>query len=822
MDGGQNPLRARRVRPGDLGSSSGNGDHFNRQGSLRDATRLGVCREDRAQLETLARFAFANPDFRAVTTVRMGEDRATSARFEVFFEDDEVVVRPVAEAERATRANDTVTVTVTEDEVTDGADQAGAVDVEADPLMAGLDATRDLAHLLESVAEESPDLMATFAPISWQMRWANTAMRECLQVPGWASPPLVELLNEQSQGHFVVKVLPDLLSQGWWHGELNLVGPDVEPITTDATLVAYRAVTGEIGALVLSAQRVRPDQIRRQRRSRDEQFAALVEHVSDLIAVVEPGGTIRYASPAAATMLGYSHGELTDRPLVDVVHPDDQTDDIASLVRVDEDGNGEPVSLRLLASDGTWRFIEAVVSDLTENASISGYVLNARDVTERVKAYEKLTEFVYSDHDTGLPNRLRLVDRLTTLLEADHPGGTAVVLVDLDGFRVVNEAHGNAAGDALLKQVAARLVDAAGVGGMVARLRSDEFAMTLSDVDEEGVAMRAADAVRVLLAQPFDLDGRWVRVTASVGVVLAEAGDEADELLTRADHAAGLAKRGGGNRTEIWGADAAQRENQRRKVESQLRAVVEQGILPVHYQPIVSLADGSVTGAEALLRVRDGIGDLLNPAEFVEAAESTGLMSRLGGQILRATCEQISLWDAQLRNLAPEYVSVNISPRPLLDPGLATQVVSALEASAIEPSRLRLVLTESTVISHEQIIGDRISFLRDLGVRVGLDEFGAGFSTLNYLKRFLIDFVKIDRSLIAGLGVDERDTAIVRATVQLAHSLGISVIAVGVENEQQLEVVRSLGCSHAQGYYFSSPRSASELGLDLTVGLTPT
>ncbi len=369
--------------------------------------------------------------------------------------------------------------------------------------------------------------------------------------------------------------------------------------------------------------------------------------------------------------------------------------------------------------------------------------------------------------------------------------------------------------------MATRLVEAAGEGGMVARLRSDEFAVTLSDVDEEGVALRAADALRVLLSHPFDLDGRWVRLTASVGVVLAAEGDEADELLGRADHAAGLAKRAGGNRTEMWGVDAAQREERRRTVESQLRAVVEQGILPVHYQPIVSLADGSVSGAEALLRVRDGIGELLNPAEFVEAAESSGLISRLGGQILRVTCEQLSLWDAQLRNLAPDYVSVNVSPRQLLDPGLATQVISALEASAIEPSRLRLELTESTVISHEQIIGDRISFLRDLGVRVGLDEFGAGFSTLNYLKRFLIDFVKIDRSLVAGLGVDERDTAIVRATVQLAHSLGISVIAVGVETEEQLDVVRSLGCNAAQGYYFAAPRSAEEFGQDLAVGLAP-
>jgi len=822
MDQGQNPLRARRVRPGDLGSNAGNGDQFNRQGTLQEATRLGVCREDRAQLETLARYAFASPGFRAVTTVRLGEDRATSVRFEVANTDTGVVVRLLPAVGPDLR-NGAAAAELTPAPAVDVVEAVAAVTaVEAPDAAADVpDASAELALLLGSVARETPDLVATFAPVSWQMYWANPSLREWLHIPEWATPPLIELLDEQSQGHFVVKVLPNLLSQGWWHGELSLVGPDVEPITTSSTLVASRAATGEISALVLSAQRIRPDLLRRQRRSQDEQFAALVEHVSDLIAVVEPGGTIRYASPAAATMLGYKPGELTDSPLIELLHPEDQTDDIASLVRADDDGNGEPVSLRLLASDGSWRFIEAVVSDLTDNAAIGGFVLNARDVTERVKAYENLTEFVYNDHDTGLPNRLRLVDRLTTLMEAGTPGGTAVVLIDMDGFRVVNEAHGTPAGDALLKQVADRLVEATGAGGMVARLRSDEFAVALSDVDEEGVALRAADALRVLLSHPFDLDGRWLRLTASVGVVVAEEGDEADELLTRADQAAGLAKRGGGNRTEMWGSDAARREERRRSVETQLRAVVEDGILPVHYQPIVSLDDGSVSGAEVLLRVRDGIGELLNPAEFVEAAESSGLISRLGGQILRVTCEQLSMWDAQLRNLAPAYVSVNISPRQLLDPGLATQVITALEASAIDPSRLRLELTESTVISHEEIIGDRIAFLRDLGVRVGLDEFGAGFSTLNYLKRFHIDFVKIDRSLIAGLGVDERDTAIVRATVQLAHSLGISVIAVGVETEQQLEFVRSLGCNAAQGYYFAAPCSADEFGQDLIVGLTP-
>jgi len=202
---------------------------------------------------------------------------------------------------------------------------------------------------------------------------------------------------------------------------------------------------------------------------------------------------------------------------------------------------------------------------------------------------------------------------------------------------------------------------------------------------------------------------------------------------------------------------------------------------------------------------------VLNPSEFVEAAESAGLLARLGAQMLEAACEQLSRWDAQLRSRAPDHVSVNVSPRQLLDPGLATQVVSALEASALDPARLWLEVTESTLLERGGELGDRIGFLRDLGVRVGLDEFGAGYSTLNYLKRFPLDFVKIDRTLVSGLGHDDRDTAIVGATVELAHSLGLTVVAVGVETQEQFDALARLGCDHAQGYLLSAPVAPDDL-----------
>ncbi|HEX7444410.1 MAG TPA: diguanylate cyclase, partial [Acidimicrobiales bacterium] len=552
-----------------------------REAALREASQIGVCREDRAQLETLARCASASRDFHAVITVRLEARESDTARFEVLHTDEGLVIRLLT-------------------------DMAGPGDPTPQPdspppitTPAGAGPMPDIPELLALVADESPDLMATFAPISWQVQWANPAIREALQVPSWASPPLVELLDERSQGHFVVKVLPDLLRQGWWHGVLHLVGPDVEAVTTSATLVAHRRANGEIAALVLSAQRTRPPVTRVP--ARHDQFGALVEHVSDLIAVVEPSGAIRYTSPAAATMLGYSSAELAGRSLVDMVHPDDRPEDLASLVHLDEDGTARPVSLRLESHDGTWRFIEAVVSDLTANASIGGFVLNAQDVTARMHAQESLSALAFLDADTGLPNRLRLIDRVTTQLDDGAPGGLAVAVIDLDGFRLVHETRGAGAADGLVKQVGARLAEAAGAGSVVARLRSDEFAVSLADVAEAGVAMRAADALRVALSHPFEDQNGSVHLTASVGVSVATSSSTAEELLTRADRAAIVAKQGGGNRTEMWDEDTAERESHRHEVDTRLRTIVEEETLSVHYQPIISLADGSITGAEALL-----------------------------------------------------------------------------------------------------------------------------------------------------------------------------------------------------------------------------
>jgi diguanylate cyclase (GGDEF)-like protein/PAS domain S-box-containing protein len=804
----------RRVRATDLGSGARDGAApFNRNAALKEAVALGVCLEDRAQLEALARFAFASPGFEARTTVHIGDDRAAEAVFEVRHSPAGPLVGLVdPDAEVALDPGPDTRDDADHDlaELADLTD-LGSTTTSGQPA--------EVATLIADAAGRSPDLISVFTSNSLVMRWSNDTMRNQLQIPAWAEPPLIELLDDWSQGRFMVRILPALLSRGSWSGQVRMIGPDVAALPVSATFVAASSPTGEISSVTCTAQLVAAPVVGTPRIG-DSPFAALVEHATDLIAVIEPTGSIRFASPATTAMLGLAPGALDGTQLLTLIHPGDAVASVAELVQLDDEGVGTPMSLRLQATDGSWSFIEAVVTDLTANPTVAGFVLNARDISERVHAHDILSNFAYTDADTGLPNRLRLLDRVTNLLEDPTGSGlVTVLLIDIDRFRSVNDTYGAPTGDAMLSEIGSRLVDGAGPDALVARLRSDEFAVALAGVGDGNVGERAAEALRVMLAQPFSHNGDVVRITASIGVALGTAGDSADGLLRRADQAAAIAKQEGGNRT-VLSDDAASRDDHRRQVvEDRLRRVLDDDDIRVHFQPIVNVKDGTIAGAEALLRMNDDAGALLNPAELIDAAESAGLIVRLGSQIIQVTCEQLSKWGASLRERSPEFISVNISPRQLVDPALAAQVMAALDASAIEPSRLWLEVTESTLIGQDQAIGTRIQFLRDLGVQVGLDEFGAGYSTLSYLRRFPLDFVKIDRSLIAGLGVDDRDTAIVRTTVDLAHTLGLTAVAVGVESPGQLDQLTNLGCDLAQGYLFSPPLAAEDLVTDIGLGL---
>jgi EAL domain-containing protein (putative c-di-GMP-specific phosphodiesterase class I) len=384
-----------------------------------------------------------------------------------------------------------------------------------------------------------------------------------------------------------------------------------------------------------------------------------------------------------------------------------------------------------------------------------------------------------------------LLDRVAGLLTGDTPAAVVVV-------RVVPAAKTGSATDAdgLDRAAADRLAAVADAAATIARLDTDCFA--IATVQDRDGAEALAERVRAAFAEPLAVDDDTgtrptdVDVIADVAVAVADAGEGPEELVGRAE--AALAP-------DAWAPGSAA---------SLLRHAMEHDGLRVLYQPIIDVEREVVVGAEALLRVQSAQDTTLSPAAFVEAAESAGLISQLGLQVLRMTCEQLAAWGEDHGDSVEAFV--NVSPRQLADPALGGKIEAVLEATGVASRQLNLEITQGILISAEATVDTTIAHLRRLGVRIGLDDFGTGHSSLGYLKRFPLDFVKIDQSLVAGLGVHENDTAIVRATVELAHTLGLDVCAVGVETDEQLEALGILGCDRAQGYLFAPAMAADDLG----------
>lgn len=662
-----------------------------------------------------------------------------------------------------------------------------------------------VGRILLASLDSSEDPIGVFAWPGGAARWLNTTLGSWYDGRTGDDRSFVGLLDEWSQAQFLVRALPDLLRTGRWQGRLGFERATGDGSAMAATLVAHRGPNGQIDAFSLVAHPVDPDELAAGRSSdtTEQLLAALVQHVSDLIVVVEPGGDVAFASPAARALLDLADGDGL-RNLTELVHPDDRPGDLRELATAPDDPTATPVRLRVRGTDGLWRQLSAVVTDLTEHPVIGGLVLNARDVTDESDAILSLVTHAYTDELTGLPNRVRLVDRVTALRHERPTRPLAFLLVDFDHFRAVNEQHGPALTDTVLAMLANRLVDAAPGHAIVARLRSDEFAVVLADVEGVDAVVAVADSIRDVIRMPLPVGDQSIVVTATVGVALTEAGTNDEQMLAHADQAVRRAKLEGRDRTVVHDSEASLRESRRRQLDQQLRQALDGDGLRVRYQPVIELRSGRMVAAEALLRVRDEGGELQSPSAFVEAAESGGLISRLGQQVLRTTCTDVVTLAREAAELGGLEVSVNVSPRQVADPTFAPRTLDLLGEAGLDPRRLLLEITEGTFLGHDDAGERNILALRERGVQIGLDEFG-GNTSLGYLRRFPLDFVKIDRSLIAGLGGNYVDTAIVRAVIELAQKLSLRTVAVGVENEAQRQRLAELGCDRAQGYLFGGP-----------------
>ena len=443
-----------------------------------------------------------------------------------------------------------------------------------------------------------------------------------------------------------------------------------------------------------------------------------------------------------------------------------------------------------------------------------GGVVAIHDITDRKRVEAELERRTFRDTLTGLANRALFVDRVAHAIAGMEPGRPpgAVLVIELDNFKLVNDSLGHTVGDRLLVAVADRIAATIRPGDTAARLGGDEFAVLSERFADESEILVFGDHLLATIAEPLELDDRELQVTASIGVaLLRERTQRAEGLVHDADTAVHRAKEHGRRRIELFDADLRGRAVARLDIETALRRALERHELVVEYQPEIRLGDGRIVAVEALVRWNHPERGLIEPDRFVPIAEETGLILPIGRWVLEESCRSAQIW-AEANPEDPPMVSVNLSARQLADPDLVGIVREAIAATSIDPAVICLEITESVLMKEAEVSIRSLRALKALGVHLAVDDFGTGYSSLSYLKRFPVDYLKIDRSFVRGLGRDPEDTAIVSAIVTLAHTLGLTVIAEGVETELQLRELRSLDCSLGQGFYWSKALGTEEIG----------
>ena len=524
-------------------------------------------------------------------------------------------------------------------------------------------------------------------------------------------------------------------------------------------------------------------------------------------------GTTKYFNPRLREIAGVDEGFLEERGWLACIHPEDRSA-VAALARATWSSRQDVgTNFRILQPSGDIRHVRVLAAPVTAwEGEAPRYVASVQDVTEEVAATEALAFQAMHDHLTGLPNRALFLDRLNVeLANADRSGtGLAVMFLDLDRFKVINDGLGHQAGDDLLRTVADRLLGVARSGETVARLGGDEFTFILRDIEDANAAAVVAGRILDTLAEPIEMAGREVVVTGSIGIVLPEPGSQAAALLRDADAAMYRAKEEGRARFEIFDEEQRRTVLRRLTIESELRHGIENGELRLHYQPLMSMVDGRVIGAEALVRWEHPTRGLLPPIEFIPVAEETGLIVPLGEWVFRTAAVDCARWDRAHDGPKVECLAINVSARQLASPALCPIVRQSLSVSGIDPDRINVEITESVIMSDDAVTGQSLADLRALGVMLAIDDFGTGYSSLAYLSRLPVSVVKIDKSFVDQIGIEQDGGPIVVAIVEMAHALGLQVVAEGVSRDEQRRFLAHCGCDKAQGFLWSPALAADE------------
>jgi diguanylate cyclase (GGDEF)-like protein/PAS domain S-box-containing protein len=558
-------------------------------------------------------------------------------------------------------------------------------------------------------------------------------------------------------------------------------------------------------------------------RRSEERFRSLVRNSADIILVLQADATILYESPAVELVLGYAPERQIGGSPFEILHRDDHPVVRRILAEIGRAAGAEAsAELRLRHADGSWRTVEATAKNLLDDPAVGGIVVNYRDVTDRKLLEEQLRHQAFHDALTGLANRALFMDRLEHALARAprRDRRLAVLYLDLDDFKAVNDTLGHPAGDRLLVAVAERLRAQLRAGDTAARMGGDEFAVLLEELPQGTAARTVAARLLRSIRGPYPLDDRQVFVRASVGIAgPGPAARSADDVLRNADLAMYAAKRRGKDRAEVFRSSLHLQQRDRLALKADLERALERGELRVVYQPIVDLASRAPVGAEALLRWTHPQRGPVPPTEFIPLAEESDVVVQLGRFALRTACQQVVRWPRPQGGW-PLSISVNLSPRQL-DATLVRDVSQVLAETRLDPARLTLEITESVIVQEGGGTIERLRALKELGVRLAIDDFGTGYSSLAYLRRFPIDSLKIDRSFVAALGGEAKQAALVASIVRLAETLRLDTVAEGIEEERQRDELVALGAHLGQGFLFARPMEVDEMTAYLEARAAP-
>ncbi len=546
-------------------------------------------------------------------------------------------------------------------------------------------------------------------------------------------------------------------------------------------------------------------------RDSEERFRAIVQHAWDVIVTLDMRMHINYVSSRIQSMLGYEPDELLGKPALELIHASDLPQvQVAFAGMLARSSPGAPTEFRFRHRRGYWTEVEAVATNLSEYPGVRGILVVVRDVSERKQVEERIHHLAYHDSLTGLPNRALLTEQATLILAltARRKSSLALLFCDLDYFKDINDSLGHVVGDLLLMQVANQLKRALRNTDTLARLGGDEFIVLLPELERDG-ATQVADKILTVLREPVVLGDHRFALTGSIGISLyPDDGANFQELLKNADTAMYQAKQDGRNAFRFYNPAMHAASLERLELMSALRKAIQTGQLRTYFQPKVCLADGRVVGAEALVRWQHPEQGLILPGRFIPVAENNDLIVAIGNWVLEDTCRQLAAWRAA--GLPRLSVAVNLAAQHFRESNLVQELEKLLERYELPHAALELELTESTILDTGSETMNTLRELKRLGFNLAIDDFGTGYSSLAYLKNLPIDSLKIDRSFVRDLTTNPDDRAISAIIVTLGHSLGLVVVAEGVETEQQRVILLQQGCDFAQGYLFSPPLPAAD------------